>query len=290
MIKMIPQAGDLTERMLDPEIFRETAAAFTKEQLFAMIDTLNHYQTEMKYAAQPQMLFEVALLKLGSIPNAGSNGDHAAQVTTSSSSHAPTDASEIRQLKQQLAQLEQKLDKALKSGIAASGDASDRNQTGSSGRRTPTARVSSTAKIPSQIQSYVSNRNHSDFKKVSGSWGKILQRVKEEKVTIHAWFVNCEPVSIHEDAVLVAFKHDMHRETIEKSVNKQIVESVLEEVLGGSHRLVTMMQKDWLEAIEGAHEDPVEALELEHEGENAGEPLVDEAIQLFGESLVVVKE
>lgn len=290
MIKMIPQAGDLTERMLDPEIFRETASAFTKEQLFAMIDTLNHYQTEMKYAAQPQMLFEVALLKLGSIPTSGANGGSTADVASSSSSHTPTDASEIRQLKQQLAQLEQKLDKALKSGIAASGDAGDRNQTGSSGRRPPTARVSSAAKIPSQIQSYVSNRNHNDFTKVSGSWGKILQRVKEEKVTIHAWFVNCEPVSIHEDAVLVAFKHDMHRETIEKSVNKQIVESVLEEVLGSSHRLVTMMQKDWLEAIEGAHEDPVEALELEHESENAGEPLVDEAIQLFGESLVVVKE
>jgi DNA polymerase-3 subunit gamma/tau len=132
MIKMIPQAGDLTERMLDPEIFRETAAAFTKEQLFAMIDTLNHYQTEMKYAAQPQMLFEVALLKLGSIPNSKANGDHAVEVSSSSSSHAPTDASEIRQLKQQLAQLEQKLDKALKSGIAVNGDSSDRNQTGNS--------------------------------------------------------------------------------------------------------------------------------------------------------------
>lgn len=68
MIKMVPQATKMTERVLDPERFKEVADAFTKEQLFAMIDTLNRYQSEMKYAVQPQTLFEVALLKLCSIP------------------------------------------------------------------------------------------------------------------------------------------------------------------------------------------------------------------------------
>lgn len=68
MIKMVPQATKMTERVLNPEQFKEVADAFTKEQLFAMIDTLNRYQGEMKYAVQPQTLFEVALLKLCSIP------------------------------------------------------------------------------------------------------------------------------------------------------------------------------------------------------------------------------
>ncbi|WP_046228503.1 DNA polymerase III subunit gamma/tau [Paenibacillus dauci] len=283
MIKMIPQAGDLTERMLNPENFRETAAAFTKEQLFAMIDTLNHYQTEMKYATQPQMLFEVALLKLSSIPGGNASENSAGVVTTSGGS---ADAGEIRQLKQQLAALEQKLDQALKSGISTGGEAASSN----TGRRAPAPRISAAAKIPSQMPHYVSNRNHEDFAKISGSWSKVLQRVKEVKVTIHAWFVNCDPVSFHEDAVLVAFKHDMHRETIEKSANKQVIESVLNEILGGSYRLVTMMQKDWMDAIEGTSEQPGEELKLEHEEAANSDALVDEAIQLFGEELVVIKE
>lgn len=64
MVKMVPQADKLTERVLDPQDFAEIAEAFTKSQLFRIIDTLNHYQTEMKYAVQPQTLFEVALLKI----------------------------------------------------------------------------------------------------------------------------------------------------------------------------------------------------------------------------------
>ena len=71
MIKMVPDADKLTDRVLNPESFRDMAQSFTKEQLFQMIDTLNRYQSEMKYAVQPQTLFEVALLKLCSIPASG---------------------------------------------------------------------------------------------------------------------------------------------------------------------------------------------------------------------------
>ncbi len=285
MIKMIPNAGDLTERMLNPDNFRDTASAFSREQLFAIIDTLNHYQTEMKYATQPQMLFEVALLKLSGLSGgqSGETNDSAGMSTTTQ----PAAADEVRQLKQQLAALEQKLEKAIKSG-GVGGDGA--GNSAPAGRRAPAPRISSTAKIPSQMNQYVANRTHEDFTRVSSSWSKVLQRVKEVKVTIHAWFVNCDPVSIHEDAILVAFKHDMHRETIEKAANRQIVESVLEEVLGSPYRLITMMQKDWLEAIEGTSEQPGEELKLEHEQEDKGEALVDEAIQLFGEELIVIKE
>ncbi|PZF98880.1 DNA polymerase III subunit gamma/tau, partial [Nonomuraea aridisoli] len=62
MIKMVPEADKLTERVLDAQDFKDTARLFSRSQLFRIIDTLNHYQTEMKYAAQPQTLFEVALL------------------------------------------------------------------------------------------------------------------------------------------------------------------------------------------------------------------------------------
>lgn len=68
MIQMIPQADKLTDRVLHPEEYKEMASAFSRKQLFQMIDTLNHYQSEMKYASQPQTLFEVALLKLCGIP------------------------------------------------------------------------------------------------------------------------------------------------------------------------------------------------------------------------------
>ncbi|KHF32039.1 DNA polymerase III subunits gamma and tau [Paenibacillus sp. P1XP2] len=81
-------------------------------------------------------------------------------------------------------------------------------------------------------------------------WGQVLQGVKDEKVTVHAWFMDGDPVSVLEDAVLVAFKNNIHRETTEKPANKQVIEGVLHDKLGKPYHLVTMMQRDWAAAIE----------------------------------------
>lgn len=303
MIKMVPEADKLTERVLDAQDFREMAREFSKGQLFRIIDTLNHYQTEMKYAAQPQTLFEVALLKLCSLPKQEGALQGQEPVTHTAdgaaASHAAASgvsASEVLQLKNRLAELERKLEQALQGGLAASGAGSADRSTNAgarAGSRTPAPRLSSPAKLPAGLEHYISQRNSQEFMAVQGKWNQILQAVKDEKVTIHAWFVNGEPVSVSEDAVLVAFKNDIHRETTEKPANKQLIERVMERCLGRPCRLVTMMLKDWNEAVQGAAETPKEPFELEPPAEDGGgskEPWVDEALQLFGDDLVVIKE
>jgi DNA polymerase-3 subunit gamma/tau len=104
--------------------------------------------------------------------------------------------------------------------------------------------------------------------------------------------MNGEPVSVLEDSILVAFKNDIHRETTEKPANKSVIEQVFERLFGRPYRLVTMMLKDWNEAIEGGVALEEQPFELEHEEEQGGskEPWVDEALQMFGEDLVVIKE
>lgn len=291
MVKMVPQADKLTERVLDPRDFAEIAESFSKSQLFMIIDTLNHYQTEMKYAVQPQTLFEVALLKICTIPKEDIDG---ASATARSSA---ADASEVSQLRRQLSELEAKLERALQGGVSAVAGSGASAPAGSnrSPARSSAPRVASKAKIPSNLDRYIAERHSPAFMEIQNKWNQILQAVKEEKVTIHAWFMNGEPVSVLEDAVLVAFKNDIHRETTEKPANKQLIENVMARQLGSSCRLVTMMLKDWNDAIQGAAEPPKEAFELEPPPEDGGsgnskEPWVDEALHLFGDDLVVIKE
>jgi len=292
MIKMVPDADKLTDRVLHPESFREMAEAFTKGQLFQMIDTLNRYQSEMKYAVQPQTLFEVALLKLCSIPGQqGSDGEAAAGVSAQSAS-MPADHGEIQRLKQQVSELEKKLDRALKAGLSGGEAASSGPSRPAT--RAPVSRGNAPAKLPSHLDQYVARKGSPEFADVSKRWGQILQRVKEEKVTVHAWFMDGEPVSVLEDNVLVAFKNNIHRETTEKQANREVIERVLAEQIGRPMRLVTMMLKDWNGVIEGAVESPKEEFKLEPEHEDGGsggkQPWIDEAIQLFGEDLVIIKE
>jgi len=283
MIKMVPQADKLTERVLDPSQFQEVAAIFTKEQLFQMIDTLNRYQSEMKYAVQPQTLFEVALLKLCSVQQSPSRQEGQA---------SGADSAEIAALKRQLSEMEKKLERALQGGLSGgSGQEGLVNRPAASRAAAP--RISAPAKLPSQLKEFIAVKSSPEFLEAARKWSQILQRVKEEKVTVHAWFMDGEPVSLYEDAVLVAFKNNIHRETTEKPANRQVIEKVLHEQLGKPVRLVTMMQRDWSEAIEGADTQPKEEFKLEHEGDEPGkskEPWIDEAIELFGEDLIVIKE
>ncbi|MGW9529168.1 DNA polymerase III subunit gamma/tau [Paenibacillus terrae] len=290
MIKMVPQATKMTERVLEPEQFKEVAEAFTKEQLFSMIDTLNRYQSEMKYAVQPQTLFEVALLKLCSIPGAAD----AATQPTAQHSGAAANQEDVAVLKRQLAELEKKLERALQGGLAAgAGQDASSGSRQAPGGRAPAPRISAPVKLPSQLDGYIAEKSGEAFAAVGRKWSQILQGVKEAKVTVHAWFMDGEPVSVLEDSVLVAFKNNIHRETTEKPANKQVIEKVLHEQLGHPYRLVTMMQKDWNAAIEGVPDQPAEEFQLEQEHDAPGkskEPWIDEAIELFGEDLVVIKD
>ena len=135
-------------------------------------------------------------------------------------------------------------------------------------------------------------RESDSLKQVLLKWSQVLAQVKVKKITVHAWLVDGEPVSYDSDAVLLAFKSAMHRETTEKQANKQLIEQVMSDTFGHPTRLVTVMMKDWKDAESGAEEaSKPEILQLEHESaEQLQEEWVSEAVRMFGEDLVKIKE
>ncbi|WP_372633280.1 DNA polymerase III subunit gamma/tau, partial [Cohnella sp.] len=116
LAQLAPEAGDSSGRVANPAELKEMASGFSRERLFAIIDLLNRYQSEMKYAAHPQTMFEIALLKLCS-------GDAGEQSSAPVSAEAGVSRGEIGQLKQQIAALENKLGALISGGasIAAPG-------------------------------------------------------------------------------------------------------------------------------------------------------------------------
>ncbi|WP_339252755.1 DNA polymerase III subunit gamma/tau [Paenibacillus sp. FSL P2-0136] len=296
MIKMVPGADQLTDRVLNPADFRDMAKAFTRDRLFLIVETLSRYLGEMKYATHPQTIFEVALMKLCSGPQdatAPSVGDPAvnAAATAAANGSPQVQSGELDQLRAQIAALEKKLEQAIQAGGVAGGG---REQAAQRTAPPSAPRVSSASKLPPQLDKFIAGKDSPDFSAVYKQWSLVLQGVKEEKVTVHAWFVDGEPVAVMEDAVLVAFKNTIHRDTTEKPANRQVIENVMNAKLGKPFRLVTMMMRDWNEAAtKSAASAGTEELRLEHEhesGEGKSEPWIDEAIQLFGEDLVVIKE
>ncbi|WP_438444848.1 DNA polymerase III subunit gamma/tau [Gorillibacterium sp. sgz5001074] len=286
MIKMVPGSQAVTDRILDTSAFAAMAESFHAEQLFRMIEVLNHYQNEMKYSTQPQTLFEVAVLKLCTLREEGAQrGGGAATAGPAASSE------EMTALKQRIVQLEQQLTKLLAGGmVPAAGDAAAGGRGGSSAP-SPRASAPIVKRSAVKLDPYLKETESSHFKQVLMKWSQILAGVKEMKITVHAWLVDGEPVSFHDDQVLVAFKSGMHRETSEKPANKQVIEQVMSDTLGHPVRLVTVMLKEWKEAQEGFAAPPAEEMKLEQEDPGAvKEEWINEAVKLFGEDLVKIRE
>ncbi len=291
MIGMIPQASLEQRMVVEPEMKR-LAESFNRERLFEMIEVLNQYQNEMKYASQPHILFEVALMK---VCNRLSD-------STEERPPAPAAAASFDQtahLEQKLLRLESQV-QALLSSAAVPKSAEGQNYQASAdsivAKSTPAKPAAGLIKKVSsgQLSEFVKARGKSEFKEILLQWSSVLSKVKDTKITVHAWLVDGEPVSRSEDTVLVAFKNTIHRNTTEKPANKEVIEQVMLEVFGQPLKLQTLMLKDWEQAqSDGMEETPQEVLQLEPEEQPAGgykEEWINEAIELFGEDMVVIKE
>lgn len=294
LVKLVPESNAVIDRLSPAERERlaERAAAFANERLFQMIDTINSALSEMKYAAQPQTMLEVALLKLctAGSPAAASGGNA-----------LPRDGMDLSGIVSELRSLAARVER-LESRPAASAPAGPGGAASSPSAalvaKAPAAPAAA-VRTPAGLMPFLQSRDSELSRHVIDQWPGVLQRVKDRKITVHAWLVNGEPVSVVNDTVLVAFKNTFHRDMIEKAVNKELIEQVLAEAFGRPFRLSLMLSKDWNaaeEAQSGASPKP-EVLELtpEEPGDEGGkkkykEEWINEAIEQFGENLVVVKE
>jgi DNA polymerase-3 subunit gamma/tau len=288
MVRMVPNSPAVTERIFDIEQMQRMAGHFTPAAMMGMIEILNHYQSEMKYSVQPQTMLEIAVMKIS-----GAHGQAPIETARPNSSTASAVSSDkealLLEMGRKLQKLEDQLAALVKSGITAPSVDSHPKPAAS-----PRAAVSATSKRSGlKLDGYLKAVNGEDTRQVLLKWSQILAAVKEKKITVHAWLVNGDLVSVLGDAILVAFKNDMHRNTTEKPENKQLIEQVVSSVMGSPYRLLTIMRKEWDDAQSTAAEAPVEVMELQPEDELAGNPKeewISEAIQLFGEDLVTIKE
>ena len=303
LVKLVPGSNAVTDRLAPAERDRlsAVAGAFANDRLFQMIDTVNGYLGEMKYAAMPQTMLEVALLKLCA-PGPGAAAPAAAPQAAVGgvAAAAASGGADMSGLSAELRRLAARVER-LESRPAAPADAG----AGASGAASPAAAAKAAPpppkpmKTPAALQPFLASRESEPYRAALREWPAVLQRVKERKITVHAWLVDGEPVSATEDVVLVAFKNTFHRDTTEKPANKELIESAMAEMFGRPVRLATMLLKDWKAAEEsaaGTSAQP-EVLELTPEdgaegegGKKYKEDWINEAIDVFGESLVVVKE
>lgn len=289
LLQLVSGDHALTRQIFDAKRLHSYTERFTSGQLMQMIEVLNHYQGEMKFAAHPQMMLEIAVMRLctGVSERAGTGDSHKPAASAS-----PGNSGEpgVQALSQRITRIEEQLQQLLAGGAAPSAPAASSPR--SSARAPASTGTRSAPRTKIQLDRFAGGADQAEFQAVAAKWSQVLSVVKERKITVHAWLVDGEPVSIDGDDLLVVFRSGMHRETTEKPANKGLIEQVMQEVLGRPLKLTTAMVKDWqdLQADATVQQQP-EELKLENpSAEPSEEPHVEEAIKLFGKDLVTIKE
>ncbi|MFC0215462.1 DNA polymerase III subunit gamma/tau [Paenibacillus chartarius] len=295
VVKMIPDSKSMTDRIWNAEQLARIAAPFTPQELMQTIEVLNHYLSEMKYSAQPQTLFEVAMMRAcaGDRVAAGAQRT-AAAAEPSGVAAAGIEPAAVAELNRKVQRLEEQLQKLLQGGAAPDGGGAAPRPSVMGSRAGGSAASAPVRKSSVKLQGFLASADSAELRAVLTAWHSILSVVKDRKITVHAWLVDGEPVGVEGDTVLLAFKSAMHRDTTEKPANRQLIEQVMHEVLGRPVHFATVMMKEWKDAqsdASGANA-PKETMQLEHEDPKAAskEEWISEAIHLFGDGLVKIQD
>ena len=88
------------------------------------------------------------------------------------------------------------------------------------------------------------NRNQKNYQ-FDELWPKVLSRIKKERISLYAFLTANSNVRLEENQLMVTFNRDclFHKESLEKKVNRQLVETILKEEANYEIKLQCFLNK-----------------------------------------------
>jgi DNA polymerase-3 subunit gamma/tau len=276
LYKTAPNLEEIQSRVeMDPE-FKKLGNLFSSEGLFAIIEKLNGFKKEMKWASHPRILLEMAFIRLC---------QEESPVEDKKQSH------EIQVLTQRIQGLEKRLNEMLASGGIS--QSQEKSPSPSLGRReVRRSGIQPTVKIPeARVRQVASQVIPAQTKKLISIWPEVLSSIREKSIQVHAWLMDGTPVALSEEGVIIAFKNAIHCETTARDLNRGVIEEVISGIIHRHVGILPIMENQWKHILsslhpkeEGQHED--EPREKKEEAEDH----VKMAYRLFGEDLIDIKD
>lgn len=272
LYKAAPNLEESMERVMLDEEFQELSQTIDQEEIYEIIDILNKAQQEMRWTNHPRIFLEVAIVKL------------CQQVGKTTS----IEGGEIDRLLTKVSQLEDQLRELREKGISVSEEAQapsrpKTQRTARKGFQAPTGRIHEILKAATK----------SDLNLVKSRWGEMLSQLAQKQMRSQAALLNeAEPVAASATAFIIKFKYEIHCQMAMDNANfLSVLSRLFEELLGKSLQIVGIPEEQWLsvreEFIKGHREDESNEIISEQSGED---PIVSEAVKLFGDALIEIKE
>lgn len=292
LIQTAPDLGDLLELAASDEKFTNLAHNFSMDTLYTYIDILSKTQQEMRFSLHSKVYLETALLKMVQ--------SGVSRVT------APTEVSgsELATLQQQVMDLQALVMEMQKGGIATAPQPIAQEQP----RRRARARKKDEFQVQvGRIQEIMKRATRDDLRHIQDIWPNAVAQLPKSHAAL---LVDAQPVASANDAFVLQFKEDIYCSIA--ADNEQFMQNfpqLIASMTGTLYDIVFVPEQRWQKLREDflAHykkqqtaeqnsstsgeesEENVQSMLVE-EQQASQDPVVDEAIKLFGEDFVEVVE
>ncbi|WP_088073030.1 DNA polymerase III subunit gamma/tau [Gottfriedia luciferensis] len=268
LYKHSPSTVELLERATLGEQFIEICNAYNDELIYEIIASLSKSQQEMKWTNHPRVLLEVAIVQLcqkASISNVGKKSD------------------ELTALINKINTLEKEVKHLKENGIAISG-------TSEATQNTKPKSTNTRSKIPSSlIQGVLRAASKPEKNKVLAVWPSLQDQLRfQNKVSTATLVSYGEVVAASSEQCIVAFKSETICDLINNNGEQEhltTINQTLSNLLGGEMSMLAIPEDDWRSTRDSY-------LNTTKQQETSTEvaPIVQEAINLVGEDLVIIKD
>ena len=274
LLKTAPNLEEIQSRLeMDPE-FKKLGNLFSSEGLFDIIEKLNRFKNEMKWASHPRILLEMALIRLcqGEAPE-----------------QRGKESNDIQLLNQRIQSLEKKINEIQSSG----GVIQSQEKAAPASRRREVSRqgIQPTVKIPhARVKAVANQVIPAQTNRLISIWPEILGDIRDKNIQVHAWLMAGSPVALSEDGLIIAFKNAIHCETTARDLNRGVIEEAVARFIHRRVGIIPVMENQWKEILSSLHPQEVGDGQEKQEKEEEPEDHVKMAYRLFGEDLIDIKD
>jgi DNA polymerase III subunit gamma/tau len=266
-----PQLEEVLDRAKIDEHFQKIAETASKDWIYYVIETLNRSQQEMKWTNHPRIFLELSLVKICQ----GEDGPQQ-QVNVGADSAL---LERIKSLEKEIASLKE-------NGVSIKTE----KTTDPKSQRTfnPTIKKQQSS---GRIREMLKKATKQDLQRLRSVWGDVMERIRQEKVSAHAWLKDSQPVACSDDTFVLAFQYELHSQMALKDNIRMTLENALIQALGKQLTMLPILEEDWqgvkTSYIKNQHDgDDSEQASMQKEED----PLISEAKKLFGEELIEIQD
>ena len=270
--KTTPNLAEYLERAIVTEAFSSLTERLDVGWIQDAIVALTECEQQIKWTNSPRIFVEITILTI-------TNRHDEPNTNQAVSNEQAVASPDVQQLQTKVAQLEKMIKDLQTNSTTPQQPAPQRR------REAPASKRNSYPIPHDAIRGVLDEAEKTSLQRTQSQWANFLAQLKGANAPAHATIQNSKPAAASNQAVVVAFKYEIHCSLFLD--HKETVESILANTLGNHLSIIPVPEEAW-QTIRSDYLSNQEKDEPEEQKEE--EPIVTEAQELFGDDIVEVQE